>query len=123
TGTDAEAHRQLVIGIANALAALGRPGAIVIDDFHAAGAEPDVMAAFVEALPLGIRLVLGSRHDPPFPVSRLRLQGRLLELRQAELRLTADEARSALAALGVDVSDAQLARIAEITEGWTAAVH
>src|SRR5690606_30008850 len=43
--------------------------------------------------------------------------------RQAELRLTADEARSALAALGVDVSDAQLARIAEITEGWTAAVH
>jgi LuxR family maltose regulon positive regulatory protein len=120
---DSDSDDEIAVGIANQLVALDQPGAIVIDDFHLAASDQAVMKAFVSALPPRVRLVLGSRHDPPFPVGRLRLQGRMLELRQAELRFVDAEARQLLAQLGVEVSDAQLGQIIEITEGWAAAVH
>ena len=81
------------------------------------------MKTFVGALPPGVRLVLGSRSDPSFSLSRLRLQGNLLELRQADLRFTAAEVGQLLTDLGVDVDAGQVEQITEITEGWTAAVH
>jgi LuxR family maltose regulon positive regulatory protein len=113
---------QLAIGIANELGSC-EAGVIVIDDFHLAGAEPAVMKALVGALPPQARLVLGSRQDPPFPVGRLRVQGRLLELRQTDLRFTGAEARQLLAGLGVEVGDGDLEQIIAVTEGWTAAVY
>jgi LuxR family transcriptional regulator, maltose regulon positive regulatory protein len=113
----------LAIGVANELDALGQPGVIVLDDFHLARPQPATMKAFIGALPPHVRLVLGSRSDPTFPLGRLRLQGRLLELRQAELRFTAAEARHLLAGMGVEVSDDELEKIISVTEGWTAAVH
>jgi LuxR family transcriptional regulator, maltose regulon positive regulatory protein len=120
---DSDSDDEIAVGIVNQLEELDQPGAIVIDDFHMAAPDPAVMKAFVSALPPPIRLVLGGRCDPPFPVGRLRLQGRLLELRQAELRFTTAEARQLLADLGVEVSGPQLEQIIEITEGWAAAVH
>jgi LuxR family maltose regulon positive regulatory protein len=120
---DTRKSDQLAIGLANELGSLPEPGIIVIDDFHLAGAEPAAMKALVSALPPQARLVLGSREDPPFPVGRLRLQGRLLELRQTDLRFTSDEARHLLAGLGVEVRDRDLEQIIAITEGWTAAVY
>jgi LuxR family maltose regulon positive regulatory protein len=116
-------HDQLAIGIANELGALDRHGAIVIDDFHLAGAEPAAMKSFVDALPPGVRLVVGSRCDPPFSVSRMRLQGRLLELRQADLRFSTAEVRELLTRWDVEVGDRELEQITVTTEGWTAAVH
>jgi LuxR family maltose regulon positive regulatory protein len=116
-------HHQLATWMANELGALGGQGVIVVDDFHLAGAGPVAMRAFIDALPPGVRLVVGSRCDPPFSVSRLRLQGRLLELRQAELRFTTTEVRQLLTAMGVEVEDADLEKITHVTEGWTAAVH
>ena len=114
---------ELAIGVANELGALAQPGVIVLDDFHLACPEPAVMKAFISALPPQVRLVLGSRSDPSFPLGKLRLQGRLLELRQAELRFTGSEARDLLAGMGVEVSEDELEQIISITEGWTAAVH
>jgi LuxR family maltose regulon positive regulatory protein len=116
-------HDQHAVGLANELGRLGQPGAIVVDDFHLAGPGPAAMKSFLDALPPGVRLVLGSRSDPAFPVGRLRLQGRLLELRQAELRFTTVEARALLAGLGVEVTDPELEQITAVTEGWTAGVH
>ncbi|HLM63557.1 MAG TPA: LuxR C-terminal-related transcriptional regulator [Acidimicrobiales bacterium] len=120
---DGNRSAELAIGLANELGAVTQPGVIVIDDFHLARPDPGVMRAFIGALPPHVRVVLGSRSDPPFPVGKLRLQGRMLELRQAELRFTSAEARELLAALGVEVSDRELEQIIAITEGWTAAVH
>ena len=120
---DGNRSTELAIGVANELDALSQPGVIILDDFHLAGPEPAVMKAFISALPPQVRLVLGSRSDPSFPLGKLRLQGRLLELRQAELRFTGAEARDLLAGMGVEVSEDELEQIISITEGWTAAVH
>ncbi len=120
---DTASSDQIAIGLANELGSLGQPGVIVIDDFHCAGPEPAVMTAFISALPPFVRLVLGSRSDPPFPLGRLRVQGRLLELRQADLGFTTDEARQLMADLGVDLGDDDLEQLTTITEGWPAGVH
>jgi LuxR family maltose regulon positive regulatory protein len=114
--------RQLAIEIANALVDVDG-GVIVIDDFHLAAPGPAPMIAFIDALPATVRLVLGSRHDPPFSLSRMRVQGRLLELRQNDLKFTNDEARELLTDLGVELSPADLDRLVGLTEGWPVGVH
>lgn len=114
--------RQLAIEIANALVSV-RGGVIVIDDYHLAGPAPAAMIAFIDALPADLRLVLGSRRDPPFSLSRMRVQGRLLELRQDDLRFDAAETQELLAGLGVELSPAHLDRLIEVTEGWPVGVY
>ncbi|HKA85571.1 MAG TPA: LuxR C-terminal-related transcriptional regulator [Acidimicrobiales bacterium] len=114
---------RLAIGLANELAALDERCVIVVDDFHLARPEPAVMAAFIAALPRSARLVIATRADPPFPLGRLRVQGKLLELRQPELALTNDEAHRVLADLGVVLGDDELRQLVTLTEGWPAGVH
>jgi ATP/maltotriose-dependent transcriptional regulator MalT len=114
---------RLAIGLANELTALDHPCVIVIDDFHLAHAEPAVMAAFIAALPRSVRLVLATRSDPPFPLGRLRVQGKLLELRQADLALTTDEACRLLGELGVVLGERELEDLVALSEGWPAGVH
>jgi LuxR family maltose regulon positive regulatory protein len=120
---DTDSGEQIAIGLANELGSLGQPGVIVIDDFHCAGPEPAVMTGLISALPPLVRLVLGSRSDPPFPLGRLRLQGRLLELRQDDLGFTSDEARQLMVDLGVDLGGDDLEQLIAVTEGWPAGVH
>jgi LuxR family transcriptional regulator, maltose regulon positive regulatory protein len=114
---------RLAIGLANELGARDQRCEIVIDDFHLAHPEPAVMAAFIAALPPSVRLVLATRSDPPFPLGRLRVQGKLFELRQAELAFTSDDARRLLADLGVRLGDDELGELVALTEGWPAGVH
>lgn len=117
------APRALAIDLANELGRLGRPGVIVVDDFHLAQPEPAALTAFIGALPPSVRLVLASRMDPPIPLGRLRVQGRLLELRQASLRFTTEETSDVLAALDIELRPAELGRLESLTEGWTTGVH
>jgi LuxR family maltose regulon positive regulatory protein len=120
---EAREPRELAIEVANELAQSRQPGAIVIDDFHLAAPEPTVMLTFIDALPPSVRLVLGGRDDPSFPLGRLRVQGRLLELRQADLRFTTEEIRLVLTDLGVDLAPDELGRLEDLTEGWAAGVY
>jgi LuxR family maltose regulon positive regulatory protein len=115
--------RDAAVSLANDLAAAESAGAIVIDDYHYVHGDGEPMSAFVEALPPQVRVVLGSRVDPVFPLGRLRLQGRLCELRQDDLRLDREETRTLLGLLGVSLTAAELETLAELTEGWTAGVH
>ena len=73
------------IALANELSADECAGVIVIDDIHLAGPAPQMLLAFVDALPTQVRLVLGSRSELPVSLARLRLRGGLLELRTADL--------------------------------------
>ena len=96
---------------------------IVVDDFHHARPAPAVFSAFVRSLPAGVRLVLASRHDPSFPVGRLRVQGRLLELRDEDLRFSVGEAGELFANLGIEIVEDDLGRLCALTEGWAAGLQ
>ena len=81
---------------------------LVLDDYHLVGAAEAVhraVAFLIDNSPPRLRLVLSARADPPLPLARIRAQGRLLELRTADLRFTPKEAAALLnGAMGIGLS-------------------
>jgi ATP/maltotriose-dependent transcriptional regulator MalT len=99
---------------------------LVLDDYHVITnpAVHDALGYLLERMPPSLRIVVASREDPPLALARLRARGELCELRAADLRFAADEARAFLAgALDVALSDEDAERLRERTEGWPAAMH
>lgn len=69
-----------------------------------------------------VRLVLASRSLPPLAaVARLRVEGRLLELDETDLRFTLEEVREFLADGGLPLGEEALRQVAARTEGWPVA--
>jgi LuxR family maltose regulon positive regulatory protein len=98
-------------------------GVIVVDDLHRID-DPAVFAFIdhlLERLTPRWTLALTSRHDPPLALARLRAAGELTEIRQADLRFAADEARQLVAGAGLDpaLADALVQR----TQGWAAGLR
>jgi LuxR family transcriptional regulator, maltose regulon positive regulatory protein len=99
----------LVTALINELAAQPDQVLLVLDDYHLVDAEAvhASLAFLVEHLPPGLRLVLASRADPPLSLARLRARGQLAELRERDLRFTAEEAVALLReAVGSDLPEA-----------------
>src|SRR6266699_1481876 len=118
----------LVTALINELAA--QPGEdellLVLDDYHLVDAQQvhASLAFLLEHLPLGLRLVVASRSDPPLPLARPRAGGQLAELRAGELRFTAEEAAVLLReATGADLPGPAVAALAARTEGWAAGLQ
>ena len=112
-----------VLALVDALGVGERPAVIVIDDFHNARPDAGDMMKLVGSLPPSVRLVISTRADPPLPLGRLRVQGRLLELRQTDLRFTPSETEALLDGLGLTLTPDELAMLDDLTEGWTAGVQ
>ncbi len=110
----------------NEIAALSDEIVLVLDDYHALDARrvDAVLAFLVEHLPPQLHLVIVTREDPPLPLVRLRVRGQLTELRAADLRFTPDEAAEFLnAAMGLDLTAADIAALEDRTEGWIAGLQ
>nr|WP_296064285.1 LuxR C-terminal-related transcriptional regulator [uncultured Actinoplanes sp.] len=134
-GAGAEASAMLQAGrapVENVLAAVINelsvlPGdlVLVLDDYHLADG-PDIrpgMRLLVDRLPPQVRLVISTRADPDLPLARLRARGELTEVRAGDLRFTTGEAGAYLASAGLTLRDADVAALAERTEGWAAALQ
>lgn len=106
-------------------ARLGGTLVVVLDDLQEAedGDALDWLGGVLRWPPAGVKFVLISRHDPPVPLHRLRIDGMLGELRLADLALSKDEARELLEKLGVTFDEASLTRLVAATQGWPAAVR
>lgn len=116
--------RDAVRSLAQALAHADAPrGLIVLDDVHR-WAGPGIqllLSELVALLPERWSLVLVSREEPP-GLSRLRVEGRLQELREAELRLDDAEVQALAGLLQVNVTPEALQDLAVRTQGWPAGV-
>ena len=116
----------VVTVLVNDLAALPRPGLLVLDDYHLVRA-PEVHAAvafLLEHLPPGLHLVIASREDPPLPLPRLRARRQLTEVRAADLGFSVEEAAALLASgMGLRLEEAQVAALVDRTEGWAAGLQ
>src|SRR3712207_6469548 len=110
----------------NEVAAVDGDVVLVLDDYHVIE-SPEIhegMAFLLEHLPPQAHLVVAGRADPPLPLARLRVRGELVELRAADLRFTPDEATEYLTeAMGVALSEGQVASLESRTEGWIAALQ
>jgi LuxR family transcriptional regulator, maltose regulon positive regulatory protein len=120
TGLDA-----FVTALINELDERPDPVVLALDDLHDA-ASPEVVAdleLLAEHAPASLRVVVSTRVDPPLRLERLRLAGRLGEVRAADLALTKEEAHSLCEQAGVELSDGVLERLLERTGGWPTGVR
>jgi LuxR family maltose regulon positive regulatory protein len=111
--------------IVDACAAAHSSFVLVLDDLHLVTDRRCHAAVgyLADRFPQGSQLALATRTDPSLPLASLRAHGRLVELRASELALVEAEGRALLTAAGVEVTDAQAARLMERTEGWPAALY
>ncbi|MBD0380914.1 LuxR C-terminal-related transcriptional regulator [Paenibacillus sedimenti] len=99
---------------------------LVLDDFHVIDAKPvnDALTFLLEHLPPQMHLVIITREDPNLPLSRLRVRGKLTELRSADLRFTSFEAAGFLnQVMGLNLSSEDIAALETRTEGWIAGLQ
>ena len=78
----------------------------------------------LERMPPQMHLVLLSRTDPPFPLSRLRLRNEIVDIRADQLRFTLDEIAVFLnEIMRLNLSAGDLAAMEARTEGWIASLR
>ena len=100
--------------------------ALVLDDYHLITAQPvhEAMTFLLDHLPAQMSLVITSREDPPFPLSRLRGRDQLVEIRADDLRFTPEEAAQFLwQMLGINLGAEQITELDARTEGWIAGLQ
>ncbi len=99
---------------------------IVLDDYdaiHSAQVHSG-LSFLLEHMPPQLHLVIITRADPPIPLARLRSQGQITELRQADLRFTEDETIAFLnGMLGLVLATDDVAILDSRTEGWIAGLQ
>jgi LuxR family maltose regulon positive regulatory protein len=107
--------------LTNELSSIDQEFILVIDDYHLIHNRVihQLLADLTRRPPPSLHLVLVGRNDPALPLPGLRARGLVTELRTSDLRFTLDEIAIFFRdALEINVTDEELAILAEKTEGW-----
>ncbi len=107
--------------VINQVVEQGIHSTLVLDDYHLIDVEAihNAIIFLLDHQPSELRLVLVTRSDPPFPLSRFRGQNQLIELRTADLRFNPEETTAFLnAVMGLTLTSEQVDTLERRTEGW-----
>src|SRR5262245_2084139 len=98
---------------------------LALDDLHKLEDRDgfELIAALVPHIPPGSALALACRREPPIGVPRLRGSGQILEIGVGDLALDTAQGRLLLEGEGVEVSEGELQKLHERTEGWPVALY
>ena len=116
----------ILTALLNELASLPQEMVLILDDYHVIEEKVlhDALFFFLEHLPPCMHLILSTRVDPDFPLSRWRARGQMTEIRAADLRFTAAEAAIFLTeAMGLSLTAEQSEILEQRTEGWIAGLQ
>ncbi len=116
----------ILTSLINDIAGISGRIIFVLDDYHniESSLVDDALAFLLENQPPQLHLVIATRDDPQFPLSRLRARGQLSELRAIDLRFTSSEAGEFLnQAMGLALSAEDIAALESRTEGWIAGLQ
>ena len=125
-GTQSGRHRSdLVDEIIAAVDELDRPVWLVLDDVQELTSAESLhdLARLLRLRPPTLRPVLASRIDPPVALPRVRVEGRLHEVRAEHLRFSPDETRALLRSSDLTLTPDQLDTLLTRTEGWVAGLR
>lgn len=93
---------------------------LVLDDVHTLPpAAAEAVGLLAESLPDSVHLAIAGRMPLPVSMSRLRA-GRLIELGEEDLSLTAAEADAVVTSLGAGLTTSDRSAVLARTEGWPA---
>ena len=120
------ATRLLLTDLVNQISASSRFFLIILDDFHTIS-EPEIQEALtflLEHQPAQMTLVISSRSDPPWPLSRLRVVNEIQEIRAADLRFNLKETSAYLDShLNRTLAPDSILALYQKTEGWIAGLQ
>ncbi|MBN1246141.1 MAG: AAA family ATPase [Anaerolineae bacterium] len=94
---------------------------LVLDDYHLIDlpAIHRGLGFLLDHMPPQLHLVIASRADPLFPLSRLRARNQMAEVRAGDLAFTAGEAAAFLVkTMGLSLPGSALTALTTTTEGW-----
>jgi len=118
--------KSLMAAFINDVTPVSMPFHLILDDYHAID-NPEIdraLAFLLDHMPPQMTLVITSRTDPGFPISRLRARGDLTEVRADDLRFTEAEAAQFLQqSMGLTLLPDQVAALESRTEGWIAGLQ
>ena len=102
-----------------------QPVRLILDDVHELH-DPTALNGLHTLLrnhPTSLQLILSSRFDPPLSLPRLRLTGRLWELRADRLRFSPTETATLLERSGLSLTPTQIDTLHHRTGGWAAGLR
>jgi LuxR family maltose regulon positive regulatory protein len=113
--------QHILTGILNGISAEDQPFYLVLDDYHLITNQEvhQAVTFLLDRLPPNLHVLIASRSDPPLPLARMRGQGKIHELRAAELQFSEEEAGSFLSkTFGIHIAEEEIASLHQRTEGW-----
>lgn len=123
---EAIAPDSILTALINDIAALAQNILLILDDLHLIN-DKDVQQALsylLDHMPPQLHLAIATRADPPLPLAKLRGGGQLVELREADLRFTRDEASQFLhGIMDLEIDPEQTTILHGRTEGWIAGLQ
>ncbi|MCO5185551.1 MAG: LuxR C-terminal-related transcriptional regulator [Anaerolineae bacterium] len=125
-GAQQPATDPLLTSLLNEIAAASQEFALVLDDYHVVESQPvdRALTFLLDHMPPQLHLVMTTREDPNLPLARLRVRDLLTELRAADLRFTVAESADFLQqAMGLNLTEDQIAALESRTEGWIAGLQ
>jgi LuxR family maltose regulon positive regulatory protein len=98
------------------------PTVLVLDDVHELTSRPALatLSHLLVAMPPTLIVFLAARADPPLPFARMQVEGRLHQLRAADLALTRAEMADLFGRHDLHLTDTDVALLHERTGGWAA---
>ena len=111
----------LASSLLNELGRIERPYIMVLDDYYLIEEEVvhNLVVEILRYPSQSLHLVIVGRWDPPLPISTLRAQGLVTEIRAQDLRFNEEETATFLERLlGIKVDNATAAALEKRTEGW-----
>ncbi len=110
----------------NQLHAINSPYVLIFDDYHVIRNDliHQVIRTMLDHFPPSMQLILITREDPPFPLAKMRVTKRLLELRISHLRFTEEEVGTYfLQQHHISLEEEQIQHLFTRTEGWIAGLQ
>jgi LuxR family maltose regulon positive regulatory protein len=110
----------------NDIAGLDQVLILILDDYHAiqTPAIQEGVSFLLEHLPDNLHIIISSRIDPPWPLSRYRVRYQLTEIRVRDLRFSLDETQEFLhQTVNLNLSSEDIAALEARTEGWVAGLQ
>ena len=115
----------ILIATLNRLGDLDHDLVLILDDFHLLAPEAvhPSFEFFLENLPHQVHIYLSSRTDPWLPLARLRANGRLGEIRAADLQFDDGETECFLKNMKLNLDSENCRKLRVKTEGWAAGLQ
>ncbi|MDY7035475.1 MAG: helix-turn-helix transcriptional regulator, partial [Thermodesulfobacteriota bacterium] len=116
----------LLTSLINDITSVKEDFALVLDDYQQVDVKPihSIITFLLDHMPQQMHLIIATRSDPPLPLSRLRSQNQMIELRAADIFFRTDEISFFFnKRMNLKLLPDEISMLDSRTEGWIAGLQ